>query len=89
MEGAEIALLCQKGDPEIPENYRPLSFLNTLFKFSVVMMRMRIGNEVKNDIAQTQFGFRERNKRNACNLHSQENPKISRETRLKSTSCDS
>ena len=58
MEEARIAALYKKGDPEKPENYRPLSLLNTLFKLMAAMMKRRIEDEVEHVMGETQFGFR-------------------------------
>ena len=58
MEEARIAALYKKGDPEKPENYRPLSLLNTLFKLLAAMMKRRIEAEVEHTMGGTQIGFR-------------------------------
>ena len=58
MEGVRIAALYKKGDMEKPENYRPLSLLNTLFKTLAAIMKARIEEEVEDQLGETQFGFR-------------------------------
>ena len=55
LEEARIAALYKKGDPEKPENYRPLSFLNTLFKLMAAIMKRRTEDEVEHVMGETQF----------------------------------
>ena len=60
LEEARVAALYKKGDPECPENYRPLSLLNTLFKALAAMLKARIEGAVDHCIGQEQFGFRKK-----------------------------
>ena len=58
MEEARVAAMYKKGDPEDPENYRPLSLLNTLSKTLAAIIKNKIEKEVEDQIGETQFGFR-------------------------------
>ena len=58
MQEARIAAIYKKGNPEEPENYRPLSLLNTLFKVMAAIIKNRVEGELEKQIGETQFGFR-------------------------------
>ena len=48
----------KKGDKDNPSNYRPISLLNSLYNFLVVLIRARIQLAVEHKVSPTQFGFR-------------------------------
>ena len=56
---AKIACLYKKGDPSVPENYRPISLLSVGYKAfaSVLFQRLKAaGAEAR--IMETQYGFK-------------------------------
>ena len=55
---AFIASLYKKGDHENPENYRPISLLNTTYKIFAFVLKIRLAPELEKHLHQTQFGFR-------------------------------
>ena len=48
----------KKGGIDDPSNYRPISFLNSLYRIYVSLIRARIQKAVGSKISETQFGFR-------------------------------
>ena len=55
---AFIASLYKKGDHENPENYRPISLLNTTYKIFAFVLKVRLASALEKHLHQTQFGFR-------------------------------
>ena len=47
MTEARVASIYKKRDAQHPENYRPLSLLNTLFKTLAAVMKARIEEQVE------------------------------------------
>ena len=56
---AHIASLYKKGDHENPENYRPISLLNILYKIFASVLKSCLADGLEQHIRPTQFGFRE------------------------------
>ena len=55
---AYIASIFKKGDHENPENYRPISLLNTTYKIFAYILKMRLAEALEQHLHPTQFGFR-------------------------------
>ena len=55
---AQVASLYKKGDHDNPENYRPISLLNTSCKIFAYILKVRIAVALDNKIGETQSGFR-------------------------------
>ena len=63
-EIARIVTIYKKGNPEIPSNYRPIAFRQTLYKLYARNIQNRLANALDDRIWKTQFGYR-RNKSTA------------------------
>ena len=56
---AKVASLYKKGDPALPEKYRPISLLAIGYKIFASMLLQRLKNAgAENNITITQFGFK-------------------------------
>ena len=55
---AQVASVYKKGNHDNPENYRPISLLNTTYKLCAYMLKTRIAESIDSQIWNTQFGFR-------------------------------
>ena len=55
---AEVVSIYKKGNPELPENYRPISLLNSSYKILTKILQTRIADTTDQLISDTQFGFR-------------------------------
>ncbi len=53
---AYVASIYKKGDTLKPDNYRPISLLNSIYKIYAGMIQTRLAKAMDSDIAQTQFG---------------------------------
>lgn len=60
MELAELVTLYKKGNVEDPANYRPISFLNTLYKLYASIIQVKLANGLDDSLWETQFGFRKK-----------------------------
>ena len=58
MREARVASLYKKWEPNVQENYRPISLLNLLFKIIAAVIKIRLKSGLEGDIMGTQFGFR-------------------------------
>jgi hypothetical protein len=59
LENSNIVCIWKKGDPSKPENYRPISLTNILYKIICIMIRTRLNMYVEEKISEEQFGFRQ------------------------------
>ena len=57
-EIARIVSIYKKGDTEKPENYRPISFLQSLYKIYASLIQKRLSKALDERIWYTQYGFR-------------------------------
>ena len=55
---ARVILIFKKGDATLPENHRPISLLNTVYKIFAKIIHFRVSEAVGDKIQQMQFGFR-------------------------------
>ena len=55
---AYVASIYKKGDPKNPENYRPISILNSIYKIYAGVIQKRLADALDHDLQQTQYGFR-------------------------------
>ena len=55
---AEVVSIYKKGNPELPENYRPMSLLNSSYKILTKILQTRIADTTDQLISDTQFGSR-------------------------------
>jgi hypothetical protein len=55
---AEVVSIYMKGNPELPENYRPISLLNSSYKILTKILQTQIADTTDQLISDTQFGFR-------------------------------
>jgi len=60
-EIARIVSIYKKGNPELPENYRPIALLQSIYKIYASMIQNRLATALDNRVWKTQYGFR-RNK---------------------------
>ena len=66
---ANVASIYKKGDHDNPENYRPISLLNTTYKIYCIILHHRISNKIDTHLGETQFGFRRKNpQQNHCTV---------------------
>ena len=54
----KLKLIFKKGDPEMPNNYRPISIIPVLSKLFSMVLYARIQDLVEDKLAEEQFGFR-------------------------------
>ena len=57
---ARVVSLYKKGNPELQENYRPISLLNTYYKIIAGAVQRRLAKALDKLLTKTQFGFREK-----------------------------
>ena len=55
---AEVVSIFKKGNTEFPQNYRPISLLNSSYKIFTKILQKRIADATDQLISNTQFGFR-------------------------------
>ena len=55
---ARVSVLFKKGDPELPQNYRPLSIISVMAKTFSTLVYRRIRNFMDKKLPDEQFGFR-------------------------------
>ena len=55
---AKIALLYKKGDPTLPENYRPITIIPLLYKLFAKMLYARLHSVLDEHQCPDQAGFR-------------------------------
>lgn len=55
---AEVVSIFKKGDAELPQNYRPISLLNSSYKILAKILQKRIADATDQFLSITQFGFR-------------------------------
>jgi len=55
---AEVVSIHKKGNAELPQNYRPISLLNTSYKLLTKIYQTRLSNAIDSQLHDTQFGFR-------------------------------
>ena len=60
-ELAEVVTLYKKGNVELPENYRPIALLNTLYKIYASILQQRLANGgMEEKMWKSQYGFRQK-----------------------------
>ena len=55
---ARVASLYKKGDPDIQENYRPISLLSSFYKLLAASLQTKLADAIDDRLIQIQFGFR-------------------------------
>ena len=55
---ADVVSIFKKGDTALPQNYRPISLLNSSYKIFTKILQKRIAEATDQYISNTQFGFR-------------------------------
>ena len=55
---ADVVSIYKKGNAELPQNYRPISLLNTSYKILTKIYQTRLSNAIDRQLHDTQFGFR-------------------------------
>ena len=55
---ARVVSIFKKGDTDLPENYRPISLLTTIYKIYMIMIRKRLQVVLEDHLCETQYGFR-------------------------------
>jgi hypothetical protein len=58
MKTAKVASTYKKENPELQENYRPISLLNTFYKTIVQAVKWRLAEALDKKIMKSQYGFR-------------------------------
>ena len=55
---AKLKVIFKKGDPELPQNYRPISIIPVLAKLFSTLLYRRMQVQIDGLLADEQFGFR-------------------------------
>ena len=55
---AEVVSMYKKGNPELPEHYRPILLLNSSYNILTKFLQKRIADATDQFVSDTQFGFR-------------------------------
>ena len=55
---ARVVSIFKKGDTDLPENYRPISLLTTIYNIYMIMIRKRLQVVLEDHLCETQYGFR-------------------------------
>ena len=55
---ARMVSIFKKGNTDLPENYRPISLLNSFDKIYMIMSRNRMRAVLEERLCDTQYGFR-------------------------------
>ena len=55
---ARVVSLYKKGNPDLQENYRPISLLNTFYKITAAGVQRRLAHALDEKLMKTQYGFR-------------------------------
>ena len=55
---ARVVSLYKKGNPDLQENYRPISLLNTYYKIFAACLQNRLAEALDSKLMKTQYGFR-------------------------------
>ena len=58
MNEAKLAIIYKKGNPELPQNYRPIALLNIAYKLLTIINLKRIVPHIDDIIDKSQYGFR-------------------------------
>ena len=53
-----VSIYKGKGDDTNPDNYRPISLLNTIYKIYAALLQRRLAGKIEHKLRNTQFGFR-------------------------------
>ena len=59
-EIARVVTIYKKGNPDLPENYRPISLLQRLYKVYARLLQNRLAEAIDDRVWKTQFGFRKK-----------------------------
>ena len=65
---AQVCCIYKKGAHDNPENYRPISLLNTSYKIFASIIQSRLANILEPLLGDTQYGFRTRQRPSIFNL---------------------
>ena len=57
-EAFVVAIYKNKGHPELPKSYRPISLLNSLYKLYARLIQKRLANALEPRVRNRQHGFR-------------------------------
>ena len=57
-EATVVSIFKGKGSDSLPENYRPISLLNAVYKLYAAMLQARLLESCEHKLRPTQFGFR-------------------------------
>ena len=57
-EIARVVTIYKKSNPDLPENYRPIAILQTIYKIYARLVQNRLAEAIDDRIWKTQFGFR-------------------------------
>ena len=58
MTEADVITIFKKGNVEDPQNYRPISLLNSIYKIYAALIKNRLVEVMEPYISATQFGYR-------------------------------
>ena len=57
-EIARVVTMYKKANPDLPENYRPIVLLQSIYKIYARLVQNRLAEAIDERIWSTQFGFR-------------------------------
>ena len=60
MNEANLAIIFKKGNPELPQNYRPIALLSIAYKILAIIILKRIVPHIDERIDKSQDGFRKK-----------------------------
>ena len=58
MNGARLAIIYKKGGTYLPQNYRPITLRNVIYKLLASSIQTRISSKMDGTLDENQFGFR-------------------------------
>lgn len=69
MNEGNLAIIFKKGNPELPQNCRPIALLNIAYKILAIIILRRIVPHIDERIDKSHYGFRNKRRSTAQALY--------------------